>query len=303
MMASAPMDEDGENSEADTREADVGGIRMRWEEHGSGMPVVLVHGIPTSPRLWRKVMPLVEGARLMAWEMVGYGRSIPAGRARDISVGRQAEYLVQWLDVLGLERVVLVGHDLGGGVVQVAAAFHTERCAGLLLTNAVGYDSWPIPSVKMLRAFGGLVRRLPDGAIRAGIFRMLMARGHDDARVARESLAVHWVPYAAHGAGDALIRQMRALDVRDTLAVAPDLPRLRGVPARIVWGTADPFQKVEYGERFARDLGVPLDRIEGGKHFTPEDHPDRIAAALGALVRELRARGSAPANSARGETA
>ncbi len=203
----------------------VAGIPMRWAEQGAGTPVVLVHGIPTGPALWRHVMPRVEGARLLAWEMVGYAGSIAEGREREIGVARQAEYLRGWLDAMGLERVVLAGHDLGGGVAHILAVRHPERCAGLLLTNCVGYDSWPIPSVKMLRALGGLVRWLPDGAVKQGIFQMLMRLGHDDPRVASESLEVHWAHYAASadGAGDALIRQMRALDVHDTLDVAPRL--------------------------------------------------------------------------------
>jgi pimeloyl-ACP methyl ester carboxylesterase len=44
-----------------------------------------------------------------------------------------------------------------------------------------------------------------------------------------------------------------------------------------------------YGERFARDLGARLERIEGGKHFTPEDHPDVIARAVNDLLREVAA--------------
>ncbi len=123
----------------------VEGVRMRWLEHGQGYPVVLVHGIPTSPELWRKVMPRLRGARALAWEMVGYGRSIPEGRGRNISVAKQADYLAAWLRQLGIGRAVLVGHDLGGGVAQIAAARYPGLCTGLLLTNAIGYDSWPIP--------------------------------------------------------------------------------------------------------------------------------------------------------------
>ena len=281
----------------------VDGMPVRWEEHGAGTPVVLIHGIPTGPRLWRHVVPLVPGARLLAWEMVGYAGSIGNGRGRDISVARQADNLVRWLDALELDRVVLAGHDLGGGVAHIAAVRHPDRCAGLFLTNCIGYDSWPIPSVKMLRALRGVVRRLPPWAIKTGVFRMLMARGHDDSRTARESLAVHWSHYARSGAGRALVRQIRALDVNDTLAVAPELPVLRGTPARVIWGAADRFQKVEYGERFARDLGVTLERIEGGKHFTPEDHPERIAAALRSLIREVNARPPARSVGQRGGTA
>jgi len=51
----------------ESRNVEVDGIRMRWEERGEGPPVVFVHGIPASPRLWRHVIPRVRGARSMAW--------------------------------------------------------------------------------------------------------------------------------------------------------------------------------------------------------------------------------------------
>ena len=104
-----------------SRTADVGGIRMRWEEEGEGPPVVFIHGIPTSPRLWRHVIPGVQGARSMAWEMVGYGASIEEGWDRDISVAKQADYLASWVREVGMESAFLVGHDLGGGVAQILA--------------------------------------------------------------------------------------------------------------------------------------------------------------------------------------
>ncbi|MGQ0560737.1 MAG: alpha/beta fold hydrolase [Gemmatimonadota bacterium] len=126
---------------------------------------------------------------------------------------------------------MLAGHDLGGGVAQIAAA----------------------------------------------------ANGHDDQGVAAESIDVHWPTYERHGAA-AFVRQIRSLDVNDTLAIAGSLTRLRDTPARVVWGAADQFQKLEYAERFARDLQAPLVRIDGGRHFTPEDHPDVIARALNGLT-------------------
>lgn len=268
------------------RTADVDGTPVRWLEQGSGMPVVLVHGIPTSPALWRHVMPQLTGMRALALEMTGYGQSIAAGRARDISVGAQADRLNAWLAHLGIDRAVLVGHDLGGGVVHIAAVRQPQRCAGLMITNGIGYDSWPIPSVKAMRAASPLLARLPAAALKPALG-MLLARGHDTTAQAKEALGVHYAPYAEHGGGAAMARQVTALDVRDTVAVQDSLPQL-GVPVRIVWGVADPFQKIEYGERFARDLGTNVQRIQGGKHFTPEDHPDVIAAAITSLVAEVR---------------
>jgi len=77
---------------------------------------------------------------------------------------------------------------------------------------------------------------------------------------------------------------MRSLRTQDTEAVAPALAGL-GVPAAVVWGAADRFQKLDpYGRRLASDLDAPLDEIDGGKHFTPEDHPDVIAAAISSVL-------------------
>lgn len=269
----------------ETRTKDVNGILMRWEEQGAGTPVIFVHGIPTCPALWRHVVPRLENVRALAWEMVGYGASIPEGRGRDISVGRQAEYLVNWLRAIGVERAIFAGHDLGGGVVQIAAVRYPELCAGLFLTNAIGYDSWPVPSVKAMRALGSLVEHLPDSLFRP-MYSSFIRLGHDDAAIATESVEAHWPHYERHGGAAAFIRQVRSLNVYDTLAVRDQLPKL-DVPARVVWGEADPFQHVRYGEYFARDLGTPLQRIPGGKHFTPEDHPDVVAGAINDLVREV----------------
>jgi pimeloyl-ACP methyl ester carboxylesterase len=245
--------------------------------------VVLIHGIPTGPALWRHVVPRLSGVRTLVVEMVGYAQSIPEGHERDLSVAAQAGYLDALLDHLGVDRAVLAGHDLGGGVAQIVAARRPERLAGLMLTNTISYDSWPIPSVAAMRRAAGLVARTPD-AVLAPMLRTLVQRGHDDAHEAERSFDTHWSHYARHGAGPALARQAAPLDASDTLAVADALPRLR-VPTRIVWGVADPFQKPVYAERLARDLGTRPIAIRGGKHFTPEDHPGVVADAILDVVR------------------
>lgn len=270
----------------DSRTATVDGIPMRWEEHGQGVPVILVHGIPTGPAVWRHVMPRVADARCLAWEMVGYASSLETGSGRDISVARQADHLVAWMREVGVERAILAGHDLGGGVAQIVAVEHPERVSGLVFVNTISYDSWPIPPVKGLRAAGIVTERLPNAAIK-GIVSTLFRLGHDSGKAADEAMSVHWPFYERTRAAQALLRQVRALDVNDTLAVADRLSEIR-VPARLVWGAADQFQKIGYGYRLAYDLKAPLDRVEGGKHFVPEDHPDRVAAAIAEVVAEVR---------------
>jgi pimeloyl-ACP methyl ester carboxylesterase len=219
--------------------------------------------------------------------MVGYGGSIDEGRGRDLSVARQADYLVDWMAAVGLDRALLVGHDLGGGVAQIAAVRYPERVRGLVLTNCIAYDAWPVLPAKVLRALGPIAEHLPDVVFRP-MYAAFLRLCHDDASRAAESIETHGSFYQGADGAAALMRQIRALDSDDTLAIAGALPTLN-LPARLVWGAADPFLEVDYGYRLARDLGAPLDRIEGGRHFTPEDHPGRVAAAVNALVEELGA--------------
>lgn len=270
----------------DARSATIDGVPTRWYEHGAGIPLVLVHGIPTSPLLWRHVVPRLRGAKVYAWEMTGYGGSIPAGEGRDLSMRRQAEHLLSWMDDQGLDQAILGGHDLGGGVIHIAATQRPTSCLGLFLTNSIGYDSWPIPSINMMKRTLGLMRRLPASATEQ-VLRMFIHRAHDDKDRAKEAFDLHIQPYREHDATAAFARQIDALRTEDTLAVQEDLSRL-DVSARIVWGAADQFQKVHYGERFARDLDAPLTRIERGRHFTPEDHPEAVAEGLNELIEEVQ---------------
>lgn len=261
-------------------------VTVRWLEAGAGVPTVLLHGIPTSPALWRRVIPLLEGTRTLAWELVGYGASIQEGAGRDISLDRQADYLLGWMDALGIERAVYAGHDLGGGVIQIAAARQPKRCAGLMLTNAVAYDSWPVGPVRLVRRLGWIVGRAPTRVLEP-FFRAALKSMHADTLIGKESAELHWAPYAVHGGGEALVRQARSLHVGDTLGIRDRIPAL-GLPARVVWGADDRFLRLRHGERLARDLGTRARAVPGAGHFTPEDCPEAVAESINELAGYAR---------------
>lgn len=267
--------------------ATVDGINMRWEETGSGDPVILVHGIPASPALWRDVAPLIKGHRVLAWEMPGYGASIPEGVDRDISVSAQADYLVAWMRSQNIQRAVLAAHDLGGGVAQIAAVRYPEMVSGLLLTNVISYDSWPVPLIDLIAKAGSVAKHAPDGSFHQ-LLKLIYGKGHVTDAAAEAAFDTHAPFYDRNGGAEAFVRQAQSLNVEDTKSIADKLPSL-GIPARIVWGDADEFQKLEYGERLATDLGAPLRHIKGGLHFTPEDYPEIIAEEINTLLETVAA--------------
>jgi haloalkane dehalogenase len=104
---------------------------MSYSETGAGeVPVVFLHGNPTSSYIWRNVIPHVAGEhRCLAPDLIGMGDSgkpdIPY-RFSD-----HARYLDAWFDAVGLDRVVVVGHDWGGALAMDWAARHSGQVRGV----------------------------------------------------------------------------------------------------------------------------------------------------------------------------
>jgi|SRR5690606_15503578 haloalkane dehalogenase len=104
-------------------------------ETGSGRPFVFLHGNPASSFMWRNVLPRIGRGRLIAPDLIGMGRS---GKPDvDYSLADHARYLDAWFDALGLDDVVLVGHDWGGTLACDWAARHPERVRGIAVFEAI----------------------------------------------------------------------------------------------------------------------------------------------------------------------
>jgi 3-oxoadipate enol-lactonase len=122
--------------------ADVNGIRLYYESHGSGPPVVLVHGLGLSSDMWRYQVPaLAERYRVIILDTRGHGQSSkPAG---PYEMRMYVEDLRALIDLLGFDRPVLIGLSMGGGIVQCFALAHLERvlALGLISTGSDHTDA------------------------------------------------------------------------------------------------------------------------------------------------------------------
>lgn len=108
---------------------------IHYEDHGSGATVVFLHGNPSSSRMWRTVLPLVGAGRLVAPDLIGMGRS--GKPVSDYRFADHARYLKAFFDALGLDEVVLVGHDWGGSLAFDWAARHPGRVRGVAFFEAI----------------------------------------------------------------------------------------------------------------------------------------------------------------------
>src|SRR6478609_553366 len=114
----------------------VNGASLHIAELGTGTPLLLLHGWPEFWLTWEPVMArLASRHTLIAPDLRGFGDSDkPTG---PFGPPDQAADMVALLDALGIARAGIVGHDVGGAVIQALARAHPERCAGLFLFDFV----------------------------------------------------------------------------------------------------------------------------------------------------------------------
>jgi haloalkane dehalogenase len=131
----------------------VNGCRLAYVEIGSGDPIVLVHGNPTSSFLWRDVIPELSGCgRVIAPDLIGQGDSdkLPASEGPDRYRFEVAyAYLDGLLDALGAnKKVTLVLHDWGSALGFHWARLHAQQVRGIaymegLVMPLPSWDDWP----------------------------------------------------------------------------------------------------------------------------------------------------------------
>ncbi len=264
----------------------VGDATVELDDQGQGDPVLLLHGFPTTRRLWKGVVPGLVGAghRVIAPDLVGYGGSrCPPGEEPDMA--SQARWMLALLDALGIGRVALVAHDIGTAAAQIMVATAPERFRALVLMDGVHGDAWALEAAAPIatwkepaRLFKVLVRQL----------RASGGKGKLDEEAVREVLA----PYEGEEGGAKLVRAARAMHPEQTVAILPAL-RERRVPALVLWGAHDAYLGVEaVGRPLAELLGAPLTVLPAG-HFLPMELPDEVAAEVARFLAELREREAA----------
>jgi haloalkane dehalogenase len=263
-----------------------------YQDSGSGTPFVFLHGNPGSSYTWREVLPRVGPGRLLAPDLIGMGQS---GKP-DIgySFDDHARYLDEWFDAVGLDHVVLVGHDWGGALAFDWAARHPRRVLGIAFAESIvkplGWDELSPQS----RARAETIRG--DKGEELYLDQDLLVRqaftGGVLTPVSERDLAVYLAPYPSResrrpllawarqmplgGEPAGLVARIEAYDA--WLAASPQVPKLmmtfEGSPTLLSPATVD----------WCATHLAALEITHCGQagHHAPEDRPAEIAAAISA---------------------
>ncbi len=264
--------------------ADVDGLRVHYQEAGTGPPLILVHGFTASTFAWKNVFArLTNRFRVIAVDLKGFGFTAkPAG---EYTPAAEGDFLVRFLDHLKLDRATLCGHSLGGWVVLRAALQHPERVRALVLVDGIGLDlgpgQAPTPAVTHWPVIGPLIAALAltsDSIVRSGL-RQVYSR---DTLVTEELVtSVHRVLKTRAG-----LRATLAM-TSDAELLEPQLDHIR-CPALILWGAQDRLAPLAVGRRFnALIAGSRLVTFDPCGHAPQDEMPERFATEVSGFLEAL----------------
>ncbi|RMI32145.1 alpha/beta fold hydrolase [Nocardia stercoris] len=276
---------------ADLHYVRVHGYRRAYRMAGSGPPLLLIHGIADSSVTWEPVFDeLAEHYTVIAPDLLGHGES--AKPRADYAVAAYACGMRDLLTVLGIDRVTLVGHSLGGGVALQFAYQFPDRCERLILVASAGMGRGVHPVFRAATMPGAdpAISVLTSPPVRAAVHLLApvlrrlggMGLGEDLDYVLRL-----YGKLANPTARRAFLRTIRAAaDPYGQAITMLDRGYLAAsMPAMIMWGTEDAIIPYRHAETaHALFPGSQLEVFEGAGHFPHHADPDRFTKIVQAFL-------------------
>ena len=258
-----------------------------------GPTVLLLHGFPDGARCWAAVMPVLAdaGLRCLAPDQRGYSPGARPDQAGQYRLELLVQDALGMLDVLGVRRAHLVGHDWGAVVAWVLAARYPHRVRTLTAVSV------PHPA-----AFGGALRSDPDQRQRSAYLRLfreptprpedvLMADGaarlhaiYAGSTLGPDQIDALLEPLLVPGALTAALNWYRAM-AADSFA---DIPPVT-VPTTYVWGDLDVAVGRVAAAAAAAHVSADYRFVElsQASHWVPEQLPDLLAALALERIRSV----------------
>lgn len=259
-------------------------IELYYEDHGSGKPVVLIHGWPLSGRAWEAQVPaLIEaGYRVITYDRRGFGNSSQPWEGYDYDT--LSEDLHKLLEHLDLQEAALVGFSMGGGeVARYIGTYGTERLDKAVLASAVPpylYKTDDNPD-------GGLddatVKELEDGVKGDRIaflenFSQEFFKAGDKTNLVSDEFRHYIREIASFASPKGTLDCIAAYGKTDFRG---DLEKF-DIPTFVIHGDSDGIVPAEVSGKRSKEIieNSELEIIEGGPHGVNATHPEAFNKAL-----------------------
>jgi len=270
-------------------------LRVHYVDEGpaDADPVLCLHGEPSWSYLYRKMIPVITAAghRVVAPDLVGFGRSDKPAERSDYSYQRHVDWLRATVETLDLRRITLVCQDWGGLLGLRLVGEHPDRFARVVAANTFlpTGDGTPSEAFLAWRAFSQKVPVFPTGQILQGATLTELPSG---------VVAAYDAPFPDESYKSGA-RQFPLL-----VPIAPDDPA--GPANRAAWQVLERFEKpfltafsdgdpvtrggdVAFQQRIPGARGQQHVTIAGGGHFLQEDCGEELAHVVARFIAATKA--------------
>jgi pimeloyl-ACP methyl ester carboxylesterase len=264
----------------------VNGAWLRVRVQGtksSATPIVFLHGYGSRLEAWKLVQPELSTDRLtISLDQRGFGLSERPGDAYGPEV--HAADVVALMDLLGVERAIVVGHSYGAGVALRAALRHPDRVAGVGIVSGFAFDEQVPTSFRWAKVpvvgellFGAFYQEVPG--------EKYLYAFHDRGRfVSARALEEMKALMARPGSTFAALETVRGMDYP---AVQGRYRELR-VPTTLVFGEDDRVTPTLVAKKFAATFdGARFVQVPACGHMPMWERPQATTNALRDLVRDV----------------
>lgn len=222
----------------------INGQTIKYRTAGDGDPLFFIHGLSGSSHWWKYNIPeLADRYQMFLIDLPGFGnmRSL----LRKMSLNEIDDWVIKFMDALGIKRAHFIGHSMGGYVCIQIAANHPHRVKRLVLVSSVGVSTGRNVITSLFPLLNAFRYITPDflpvlmvDALRAGPLTLFL--------FAQEILSANT---------EELLRKIKA-------------------PTLLVWGTNDTLIPVKYADVFKREIEhSSLIKLRGSGHVPMFDRP------------------------------
>lgn len=264
----------------------AGGVGSFVRSQGTGVPVVLMHGLPASSFLYRKVIPELAavGLRAVAFDLPGMGLA-ERPTSFDYRIAGLGDFAAAAVEALGLDSFHLVVHDAGGPVGFELIRRLPDAIRSLtILDTVLELPTKPFP--------GEIWARVSDHAGPLGapaLWRQLMRRVGVADRTALSDADIEAYRLLALGDDDGAgyLRIMGSLRSRSGAGTYRDVVDTRRVPypVQVLWGAGDPILTLKHrGMEMLDATGLAALQVTRGRHYLQEECAPLIASLVASVA-------------------
>ncbi|PON20256.1 hypothetical protein TGAM01_v210898 [Trichoderma gamsii] len=273
-----------ENGHIHGRESfvDNDGVRIHYRSYGSGPLLILQHGFPDRETTWNtfQVQEFAKKYTVVTPTLRGYPPSDVPPEKKDYAAAAYVSDMLAVIRATGKGPAVIVGHDVGGGIVQNFALAHSDMLKGLVMANTP-----IIPVFFSLIEFDSHQQQLSEYTIPYFAYQPGQPKNvsiivqHILNETYRDEIADYLQKSPLYGMLDFYSENFPAPPYGQNLSTEG---LTQTVPSAIIWGERDPYFSLAMlnGLEAWFDYGIRLITIPGAGHWSFRDEPARFNAEL-----------------------